>query len=146
MAEEAHSIEITRIFDAPPEVVFGAWLDPDLMRGWMLRGKCLEVEVEPREGGSYRLTAEMPYGPAVAFGTFREIRAPERLVLTFSWEQIPIGETVITIDCRPHPEATEMHFRQELFPDEGTASIHEAAWPLDFDLLATALTGGRPRE
>ena len=33
-----------------------------------------------------------------------------------------------------------MRFTQDLFPDEQTAGVHEMTWPLDFDLLDSALT------
>ena len=142
MTEKTYSISLTRIFRAPREAVFRAWTDPELIKDWMLRGQLKEVEMDATEGGAYRLTAEMPYGLSVAFGSFREIRAPEKLVFTFSWEQIPIGETIITVVLLEHEDGTEMRFTQELFPDEGTASVHEAVWPKDFDLLDELLVKG----
>jgi uncharacterized protein YndB with AHSA1/START domain len=135
MDDVTHFITLSRTFRAPRERVFAAWTDPETMQRWMVRGKCTAAEVDLRVGGAYRLTAEMPYGPAVAFGTYREIVEPERLVFTFSWEQIPIGETVVTIDFLDRDGDCEMLFTQNLFPDEQTASIHEMTWPLDFDLL-----------
>jgi uncharacterized protein YndB with AHSA1/START domain len=138
-----HTIHLTRTFRAPRERVFRAWTQPDLMSRWLVRGKCVSAEADLRVGGRYRLTTEMPYGPCVAFGEYREIEEPERLVFTFSWEQIPIGETVVTIVLKEVGEETEMLFTQELFPDAQTASVHETTWPLDFELLEGVLASGR---
>ncbi len=140
MPESAHTIEIVRTLAASPADVFLAWTTPETMGRWMLRGACVDVRVDLQVGGEYRLEAEMPYGPAVAFGSFREIRAPHRLVFTFSWEGIPIGETLITVDLADREGGTEMRFRQELFPDDQTAGIHDKAWNHDFDQLREILT------
>jgi uncharacterized protein YndB with AHSA1/START domain len=48
-------VRITRIFDAPRELVFRAWLDPDQIAAWMapagLEVPRSSIEVDPRAGG-----------------------------------------------------------------------------------------------
>ena len=53
MAEDTHSITLTRTFRAPRERVFAAWTDPETMQRWMVRGKCTDAEVDLRVGGAY---------------------------------------------------------------------------------------------
>lgn len=139
MTDDTHKVELTRVFEAPRDIVFRAFTEPALMRRWLLRGTCVDAEVDARVGGRYRLTGEMPYGTAVAFGEFVELDPPSRLVFTFSWEQIPIGETLVTVELEARAGETVMRFLHERFPDGQTASVHEAVWPKDFDLLQALL-------
>ena len=141
MTEDTKALALEHVFPAPREAVFRAWTDPERLNAWMLRGQCVEVEMDARVGGAYRFKAQMPYGLATAFGSIREINAPNRLVFTFSWEQMPIGETVITIDLKDLGERTEMHFTQDSFLDEGMAAMHAEIWPKDFALLDAVLRG-----
>jgi uncharacterized protein YndB with AHSA1/START domain len=141
VTEDTNALALEHVFPAPRETVFRAWTEPERLKAWMLRGQCAEVEMDARAGGTYRFKAQMPYGLATAFGSIREINAPDRLVFTFSWEQMPIGETVITIDLKDLGERTEMHFTQDSFLDEGMAAMHAEIWPKDFALLDAVLRG-----
>jgi uncharacterized protein YndB with AHSA1/START domain len=83
------TITITREFDAPPERVFRAWAEPDLVRQWM-GPRSIEMDIEEwdcRTGGSYRYAAKQD-GEEVArfYGSFHESRPGERLVQTFTYE------------------------------------------------------------
>ena len=86
-AVTAHKIAITRVFDAPRELVWKAWTDPAQLaawwgkRGWNALPSTITMEVRP--GGAFRLTSvseadgtEMPQQ-----GVYREVVAPERLVI-----------------------------------------------------------------
>ncbi|MFD1504781.1 polyketide cyclase [Georgenia yuyongxinii] len=87
-------VRIIREFDAARERVFRAWVDRDLVARW-LGPKRSEMRIdtwEARTGGGYRY-ADFEDGEEVArfFGSFHEVRAPERLVQTFTWEGMPDG-------------------------------------------------------
>jgi uncharacterized protein YndB with AHSA1/START domain len=93
-------ITIVREFAAPPDRVYRAWTDPDLVVRW-LGPNGLEVKIDRWEavtGGSYRYTMEQG-GQEVAafFGSFHEARPGERLVQTFTWEGMPDGVSLDTI-------------------------------------------------
>jgi uncharacterized protein YndB with AHSA1/START domain len=84
-------VRITREFDAPPEKVFRAHTDPDLVVRWMgPRGTEMSIDSwDCRTGGSYRF---LEGGGENAFrGTFHEIRPGELIVQTFTWEGMPDG-------------------------------------------------------
>jgi uncharacterized protein YndB with AHSA1/START domain len=94
------TITITREFDAPPERVYRAWAEPDLVRQW-LGPRSLEMDIEEwdcRTGGSYRYSAGRE-GEEVArfYGSFHEARPGERLVQTFTWEGMPDGVSLETM-------------------------------------------------
>lgn len=84
-------IRIEREFDAPRELVFEAYTDPELMREWLgpRRLTMTVQEMDVRTGGSYRYTHQdddSDSDPFVFFGEFREVDPPRLLVQTFQWE------------------------------------------------------------
>ena len=85
-------IHIERVFDAPRDLVFAVYTDPELVPEWYgPRGTTTVVDhMDVRPGGSWRFRFEEPDGTGTAFrGTYREISAPERIVQTFEWEGMP---------------------------------------------------------
>ncbi len=80
-------ILITRIIDAPRELVFKAWIDPKHMAHWwgpkdFTNPVC---ELDPRPGGAILIHMRGPDGVLYPTrGLFHEIVEPERLVLTTS--------------------------------------------------------------
>ena len=96
---ETPTIVITREFDAPPERVFRAHTDPDLLARWLgPRGYAMRVDsYDARTGGSYRYTHTDPDGNTYAFyGSFHEVRPHERIVQTFTYEPMPDGVSLET--------------------------------------------------
>lgn len=94
------TVRITREFDAPPDKVFRAWTDPDLVARW-LGPRSVTTRIDnwdARTGGSYRYVAERD-GEEIAsfYGSFHEVRPNERLVQTFTWEGMPDGVSLDTM-------------------------------------------------
>ncbi len=86
-------VRITREFDAPPEKVFRAHTDPDLLVQWLgPRGIEMRVDhYECRTGGSYRYV-HLSEGAEYGFrGCFHEVRPSEVIVQTFTFEGMPEG-------------------------------------------------------
>jgi uncharacterized protein YndB with AHSA1/START domain len=78
-------LTITRVFDAPREVVFRAWTDPQqVSQWWGPRGfTAAVVEVDARPGGEIRVDMRGPDGTIYPNrGVFHEVSEPERLVVT----------------------------------------------------------------
>ena len=86
-------IRITREFDAPPEKVFRAHTDPDLVVQW-LGPRSTEMRIDHydcRTGGSYRYV-HLSDGNEYGFhGCFHEVRPSEVIVQTFTFEGEPDG-------------------------------------------------------
>jgi uncharacterized protein YndB with AHSA1/START domain len=82
----------TRSFDAPRETVFAAWTEPKKLARWwgphaMTNPVC---EIDLRPGGRYRIVMRGPNGVEYPLkGELREVRRPERLVLTMDAEEHP---------------------------------------------------------
>ena len=78
---------VTRTIDAPRDVVFEAWTDPELFRQWWVPKSIgvtlLSCEIDARVGGGYRLTFDSGTAePMAFFGRYLEVSPPTRLVWT----------------------------------------------------------------
>ena len=92
-------ILIVREFDAPRELVFRAWTEPDLVRQWWHagRGEMTVCEIDLRPGGSWRYVMVTPDGTEVAFhGEYREVAPGERIVQTEIYDPFPDAAAVDT--------------------------------------------------
>jgi uncharacterized protein YndB with AHSA1/START domain len=91
---------VSRAFNAPRELVFEAWTNPEHMRRW-LGPRCLTwvvCEVDLRVGGKYRWVQRAPDGSEYSFrGVYMEIVRPEKLVSTFVFEAAPGHESIDTL-------------------------------------------------
>jgi uncharacterized protein YndB with AHSA1/START domain len=94
------TIRIVRDFDAPPDKVYRAWVEPELVAKW-LGPKSTEMRIDEwdaRTGGLYRYAAIQDGVEVAAFyGSFHEVRPNERLVQTFTWEGMPDGVSLETL-------------------------------------------------
>jgi uncharacterized protein YndB with AHSA1/START domain len=86
-------VRITREFDAPPEKVFRAHTDPELLVQW-LGPRNTEMRIghfDCRTGGSYRYVHTSDGNEYGFFGSFHEVRPSELIVQTFTFEGEPDG-------------------------------------------------------
>jgi uncharacterized protein YndB with AHSA1/START domain len=99
-------ILVTRVFDAPAELVFKAYTTPDLVKRWwgFETGEWEVCEIDLRVGGKWRYVTH-DRGMEVGFhGEFREIEPPHRLVSTEIYEGAPDPEpedaalNILTLD------------------------------------------------
>lgn len=114
-----HSFALTRMLDAPRDLVFRAWTEPEQLR-WFFAdgvGEGDAVEVDLRVGGAWRmLMVENESKRYWTGGVYREIVPDERLV--FSWGAVggwpaldpdrPEDGPVVTITLHDRGEQTEM--------------------------------------
>jgi uncharacterized protein YndB with AHSA1/START domain len=121
-------VRVTRLLQAPPELVFKAWIDPDQITAWWAPNQCEipreTVEIEPQVGGRIQFSMVERAGGAVYPVRFQivEISEPELLVLA-SDPMPDIGllypmitravfeakgeDTLVTITQSPHTEETQ---------------------------------------
>jgi uncharacterized protein YndB with AHSA1/START domain len=137
MTESATGREITirRVFDAPRELVWRSWTEPErLARWWGKRGwttPLSSVTMDVRPGGAFRLTsvsdedgAEMRMDT-----TYREVVEPERLAF---------GEATVTLTDLGDGR-TEMIFRTTMQATDELRGRAEAGLSSAFDRLAELL-------
>jgi uncharacterized protein YndB with AHSA1/START domain len=137
---------IKRVFDAPRELVFKAWTDPEHLKQWSApQGFTIPVaEGDLRPGGKWRSMMRKPDGTELWLGgVYREIVEPERLVFTHAWDDKngkPGHETVVTVTLVERDGKTEMTFRQGLFESVESRDGHPGGWTECFDRLEELLS------
>ncbi len=108
----AQEIQMTRLFDAPRELVFEAMTRPDHVRRWWGRlgeGYSVPVcEIDLRVGGTWRFVNKHPQGEAAFHGEYLEIVPPSRLAFTEIFEEFPDGISWVTTDLIDEGGKTRM--------------------------------------
>ena len=134
MKSDAPEVRITRTIRAPRQKVFEAFVRPDLFRSWFgPRGHTVtEASLDPRVGGRYRISLRPKSGETFTVGgTYREVKAPERLVFTWMWDTAPmnaIGETLVTVTLAEHGGDTELTLVHTGFPAAAARDAHTQGW------------------
>jgi uncharacterized protein YndB with AHSA1/START domain len=124
---------ITRVYEAPRELVWRAWTDPEHMAAWFgprgITTPRSTITVDLRPGGAFEFTmvsddegTEYPSG-----GTFVEVQAPERLV----WRDRDI-DLLVTVTFSDLGDRTEMTCH--VVGETGGAEAYDG-WSTMFDKL-----------
>ncbi|MGH8934695.1 MAG: SRPBCC domain-containing protein, partial [Acidimicrobiia bacterium] len=85
-------IVMTRVFEAPRDLVFEAHTSCEHLSHWWgpRRYEIISCQVNFRPGGAWRIVHRGPDGEEYAFhGEYRQIVRPERIVWTFEFEGFP---------------------------------------------------------
>lgn len=93
-------IVMTRVFEAPRDLVFEAHTSCEHLRSWWgpRRYGIASCEMDFRPGGAWRIVHRGPDGEEQGFhGEYREIARPERIVWTFEWDGAPGHGSVDTL-------------------------------------------------
>jgi len=104
-------VTITRVFDAPRELVWKVANDPDLIPRWWGPGRLTTTvdKMEVRPGGVWRYVQRASDGSEYAFnGVYREVVPPERLVYTFEFEGMPGHVALQTVTFEEHEGKTKL--------------------------------------
>jgi uncharacterized protein YndB with AHSA1/START domain len=128
---EDATLEITRLFDAPPQRVFDAWLNREEWQAWIgPEGVNCEVPLlEPRVGGRYSITMRLSDGRLIPVsGVFKTIDAPRSVVFTWGWANDPSRESLITLTLRAQGDKTELTLRQEGLGSIASRDEHGKGW------------------
>ena len=125
---------ITRIFAAPRRLVFKMWTEPEhLVRWWGPRGfKTISGRMDVRPGGAWSRLMRTPDGSVIRkHGVYREIVAPERLVLTYVTDDAadnPGPETLVTVTFTDLGGKTRLTLHQAGFESGAAREAHHAGW------------------
>jgi uncharacterized protein YndB with AHSA1/START domain len=142
-----NDLTITRIFDAPRDLVFAAWTEQQHLDRWQNAPQGFTVTVEKsdiRTGGSFRICMRSPEGTEHWLqGEYREVKPPERLVFTHSWigsDGKPGPETLVTITLTERNRKTELTLRHSGFKHKEQSQGHAHGWTSTLDRLAQYLS------
>lgn len=158
-------IVITRVFEAPIQLVWDAWTKPEHFSKWWgpkpFTAPTIEMDVRP--GGSFLWSMQPPEGDEMfSAGVFREVDKPRRLVcdVWFSDRQgnkvspathgLPgdiigdwNGEQTIEVTLEDLGQRTKMTMRQTGIPEGEMRKMAAAGWSTSLDKLHEALVEGR---
>lgn len=136
---------LRRTYRAPRERLFAAWTDPDAVARFFGPGDVTvcDARIDPRVGGKYSVTFRQPDGELMTVGgVYREVKAPERIVCTWSWEEDDPAlekETLLTVEFLEHGDETELVLTQEAFRDADQRDRHEHGWTSILEQLASTM-------
>jgi uncharacterized protein YndB with AHSA1/START domain len=144
-ADDAQSLTIRRRFPHPREAVFRAWTDPEAVAAWWGPEGCTAsvFEMDVRPGGAWRTGILVSEGKEhFVGGVYREVKAPERLVFTWAWENVGDSrhETVIVLEFFDRGGATELVLTQTRFESVESRDQHNKGWSSSFNCLAQYLS------
>lgn len=109
-------LTVSRHFEAAPEAVFDAWLDPEAARHFLFAtdaGVMQRVEIDARVGGKFVIVEKRGEVTAEHFGEYLEIDRPRRLVFTFA--AVPSeGFTRVQLDLKPEGKGTLLTLTHEM--------------------------------
>ena len=153
----AQDIAIERVFNAPRDLVWKAWTDPQrLMRWWGPKGFTSPAcRMDLRVGGKYLFCMRSPEGQDIwSTGVYQEILPQEKLVMTDSFadedgnvvsaahygldDDFPL-ELLITVTLTEADGKTRMSLVHSGFPADPTLDMSETGWNESFDKLAASL-------
>jgi uncharacterized protein YndB with AHSA1/START domain len=143
-AESAdRELTIKRVFDAPRQLVFKAWTDPEhLMRWWGPHGHTtVSCEMDVRVAGAWRFCMRSSNGTEEwQQGAYREIVEPERLVFSYAFEDAagkPGHQSVVTVTFADYEgNKTALTLHQAVFESVLVRDDHVRGWGESLDRLA----------
>jgi uncharacterized protein YndB with AHSA1/START domain len=125
---------VSRLIDAPRELVFKAWTQQEhAARWWGPQGfSTVSCRMDARPGGTYRLAMRGPDGIVrTKRGVYREVATPERLVFTYAWEDAngnPGLEMRVTVTFEAQGGQTLLTLHQTGFEDISERDSHRGGW------------------
>jgi uncharacterized protein YndB with AHSA1/START domain len=151
------AVTLTRVFNAPRELVFKAWTEPERMMRWWGPAHFTSpaCKIDLRVGGAYLFCMQSPDGQQFwSTGVYQEITPPERLVYTdsFADEQgnvVPASyhglagewpdELLVTVTFKEENGKTKLTLNQVGIPAGEARDMTQAGWNESFDKLAESL-------
>lgn len=105
-------VRMTRLFDAPPDLVFEVMTQPEHIRQWwgcLGDGYSVPVcEVDLRVGGKWKFVNRHPQGEATFYGEYLEIDRPHRVVFTEIFADFPDTPSTVTSELVAEGDKTRL--------------------------------------
>jgi len=136
--EENLPLEREVRIDAPPDVIFKFFVEPEHMVRWM----GVDADLDARPGGAFRVNVT---GQDVARGEYVEVSPNERVVFTWGWEAegnpVRPGSSTVEVTLEPDGSATLVRLRHLGLPG-GPEDQHGEGWDHYLGRLAVAAAAG----
>ncbi len=128
---------LRRLFAAPREKVFRAWIEPEALETWLKpMGMNMTVSrLEARVGGAFHFQLE---NSKSIFGIYLHIAPPEKLVFTWAGEITKGHDTIVTVDFFDRDSKTEVVLTHERLSTPELLKMFGAGWSPMLDMLAAS--------
>lgn len=136
--EQQVALELEHRYAAPREEVFDAWTNPKVLERWWAAAPTWETplaDVDARVGGRYRLSMRTDEGDVhTVHGEYTEVRPPERLAYTWSWDEGPEAamagseHSQVVVDFLEDGDGTLVRLRHTGFANEQIRELHVQGW------------------
>jgi uncharacterized protein YndB with AHSA1/START domain len=141
-------VRIERVFDAPRELVWQAWTEPEMFMRWYgpTRMSTHQCEMDLRVGGRRVIGMRSPDGQEYhSAGVYLEVVPPERFVATETPADLDRGpEMTVTVTLEALADGrTRVVVTQAGIPNEDWAAGAGQGWNQAFDKLAGVLDQAR---
>lgn len=142
-ARKTATVRVTHHYDAAPDRVFDAWLDPAIAGRFLFAtptGQMIKAETNPRVGGRFTFTDRRPdMGDVEHVGSYIRIDRPRRLVFDFAVPKYEATLTRITLDFAPSGQGCDLTLTHEHVYEEYVTQT-QAGWTMILEGLERALT------
>lgn len=133
MTETATELSLTceRFIAAPPEKLYDAWLDPDMLAQFIRPGENMsvpKVESDPKVGGRFLIVMRVGENDMPHSGTYNVLDRPKQLVFTWESPVSPVEGSTVTIDFEEAKGGTNLRLTHVRFPSEESRKNHEGGW------------------
>ena len=145
MTGETARVRVTRRFDASPERLFDAWLDPAKAGTFLFAtpaGTMVRAEIDPRVGGTFCFVDRRDGEDVEHLGTYLEIERPRRLVFTFAVPKYSSATTRVTIEIVPLDTGCELTLTHDGVLQDYVERT-ESGWTKILEGLAIAVSDSR---
>lgn len=138
------SVTLKHHFDASPQRVYDAWIDPQMASKWLFAGStstAADYLLDVRVGGEYRITRHGDAGKKyVAVGKYLELEPPRRIVFTFAMPQFAVDVGTVEVNIAADGDGSLVTFTQH-GDRPGYEKGTEHGWNGMFIRLERALAG-----
>jgi uncharacterized protein YndB with AHSA1/START domain len=124
------TLTVERTIKSAQADVFNAWLNPDMLRKFMMPAAGMTVPKasnDPKEGGRFEIVMLAGENEIPHAGTYREISPHDRIV--FTWESpFSVEDSTVTLTFAPVDEGTHVTLTHVRFNDAEARDNHKGGW------------------
>lgn len=137
-----NKVNITRVINAPQSVVFNAWVNPEVIKKFMMpmEGTTVtQADVDPKIGGDFSLTMTVGGNDIPIKGKYLEYEEYKKLSFTWLSDHVSENSVVHITFNKVSDNETELNLLHTGLATEEQASNHNGGWNRIVDLLSTSV-------
>jgi len=145
--ERRGTVRVASEFEASPERLFDAWLDPGIAGQWLFATALrpmIRVAIDARVGGAFRFVGADDGGQVEHAGVYVVIDRPRRLVFTLCGEKRPRDVTRVSVEFAPLDSGCELTLVHENVPQDHAIRTENRWTGMLYGLGKTVATQASP--